>query len=76
MAKASMTVRIESQLSDGRSLTREPSVWRGDLVKASLTNEHGDEIHATLDAHGTVLVVVLRNGKEQRIEMPARENSV
>ena len=63
-----MSVKTTTTLSDGRVMTRESSVYRGDIVEARLMNDTDVSVLVTLDADGRAEVVLVEGGEERRLE--------
>ena len=63
-----MSVKTTTTLSDGRVMTRESSVYRGDIVEARLMNDTDVSVFVTLDADGRAEVVLVEGGEERRLE--------
>lgn len=63
-----MSVKTTTTLSDGRVMTRESSVYRGDIVEARLMNETDVSVLVTLDADGRAEVILVEGGEERRLE--------
>jgi hypothetical protein len=49
-------------------MTRESSVYRGDIVEARLTNDMDVSVLVTLDADGRAELILVEGGEERRFE--------
>ena len=63
-----MSVKTTTTMSDGRVMTRESSVYRGDIVEARLMNDTDVSVLVTLDADGRAEVILVEGGEERRLE--------
>jgi hypothetical protein len=63
-----VSVKTTTTLSDGRVMTRESSVYRGDIVEARLMNDTDVSVLVTLDADGRAEVILIEGGEERRLE--------
>ena len=70
---ASASLKSRTILSDGRLMTREPSLHRGQEIEISLQNELGDAVHATLSDDGRLVVLVHHEGTEHRLVFDRRK---
>lgn len=68
MSRARVSVKTTTALSDGRVMTRESSVYRGDIVEARLMNDTDVSVLVTLDADGRAEVILVEGGEERRLE--------
>jgi hypothetical protein len=72
MFETTAQLKSTSAMSDGRIMTREPSLQRGDRIDVVLANASGDRITAFLDRSGEVSVVVTRDGVNHTVAFDAR----
>jgi hypothetical protein len=49
-------------------MTRESSVYRGDIVEARLMNDTDVSVLVTLDGDGRAEVILVQRGEERRLE--------
>lgn len=63
---ASANLKSRTVLSDGRVLTREPSMHRGQEIEVTLRNELGDSIQSTISDDGQLVILVHHEGTEHQ----------
>jgi hypothetical protein len=67
-----VSVKTTTTLSDGRVMTRESSVYRGDIVEARLMNDTDVSVIVTLDRDGRAEVILVEGGEERRLESQSK----